>query len=371
MVAYDADKSLAGHADSLALLADAARALDSATGRVHSAAADLFVPADIRLTDHYRTLMAQILRGLVSAIEDDCRHRLVQALGDDAPTELRASLGAARIDIAMPILERAMILRDPDLIAALLRRVDEHRLSEALVRDMPTGHDDLIGRLFDKGDSEIARAAMALMIAESRRSDHFGDPALARTDLPPELERRLLWWIAAALRDYMTRQHGLDPLRADLLIAGVASGILAEAEPGSTLEERAETLVDLLAEHDLLTDLLLADALMEGRLALLAAGLAHRAALPPAAVWTMITDPAGASLAVLLRAIGCARDTAVAMLWRLGSARGMAADSMAARVEHFDGLAPSDARQVVQIWRLDSEYRRTIARIADVSGWRR
>src|SRR6476620_2372879 len=85
------------------LLADAARAADSARARLATALVDLFLPGDTRLTDQQRITMERILRGLVMAVEDEFRGRLIDAMGDAATPELAAALITARVELAAPI----------------------------------------------------------------------------------------------------------------------------------------------------------------------------------------------------------------------------------------------------------------------------
>jgi hypothetical protein len=53
---------------------------------------------------------------------------------------------------------------------------------------------------------------MAVLVARSRRLDRFQEPVLARTELPAELQHRLVWTIAAARRAYL-----VDSMRSSLL----------------------------------------------------------------------------------------------------------------------------------------------------------
>lgn len=351
-------------------LADAARALDNADDRIDRAANDLFHDAAVNLSDQHRAQIGQLVRALIGAIEDELRLRLCTALAEERP-ELVAALGSVGVAIALPLLERTQLLREPGLVAAMLRRVDEHRLAIMLGRDSPYHVADLAQRLLDLGDADIAEATMALLIAESRRYDQFGDPALARTDLPPGPHRQLLWSVAAALRHWLVRQQAVPDSQADLLLAGAVGGLLAEHEDADTLEGRAAALAALLHDRGLIDDRLLADALEEGWLALFSAAVAQRAGIDATGVWSMIADPAGMMLGTVLRAIDCARDAAVTMLWRIGSAEGADEDVIVARAEAFDALGRHDAAEAVLIWRLDPNYRRAVIEIGEGGPGRR
>jgi uncharacterized protein (DUF2336 family) len=351
-------------------LGDSVRALSGAERRVDNALTDFFMAPEGRLSDRHRAQMAQLLRALISAIEDDVRVRLVHRLvRERVRPELSASLGAAHVGIALPLLERSAALRDPDLIAALLRRVDEHRLALALGRDAPHHPAGVAQHLLDLDDVPVARAAMALLIAESRRYDQFGDPHLARCDLPEPLRTRFTWRVAAALRHHMVGRHDMPPVEADLHLSAVVGEILAEVEPVPSLETSAGRLAMVMLERALITDAMLLAAIEEGWLALFAAMLAARAGLEATTVWTMISDPSALMLAASLRAIGCGRAPAITILWRLGSAEGLSEDALGDRADIFDRIGEDEAQDALHIWRLDPEYRQMITRLngADVA----
>ena len=79
----------------------------------------------------------------------------------------------------------------------------------------------------------------------------------------------------------------------------------------------------------------------------------------------MVADPSGMMLGTVLRAIGCGRDAAVTMLWRIGSAEGAGEDVLIERAEAFEKLSVRDAAEAVLIWRLDPNYRRAVIEIGE------
>lgn len=347
-------------------LFDAARALDSVEDRVGRAATDLFHShATADLSDQHRAQITQLMRALIGAIEDELRIRIAAALEGNGDAALVDALGSVTMPIALPLLEPTPLLREADLVSALLRRVDEHRLALTLGRDSPYHVADLAQRLLDLGDAELAEGTMALLIAESRRYDQFGDPALARTDLQPGPHRKLLWAVAAALRHYLVRHHGMVESQADLLLADAVRALLAEHDDADTLEGRADALAGLLADRDLVDDVMLAAALEEGWLALFTACLARRAGIDSAGIWSMITDPQGMMLGTVLRAIECDREQAVTILWRIGSAEGVSEEVVIERADAFDALDQHEAAEAVLIWRLDPNYRRAVIEIGE------
>ena len=353
------------------VLLDGLARMSTSIGRQLSAVMiDLFRPEGERLSDLERTTMRHLLDQVVGAAEDELRSRILARKDLRATVEFEASLGAPHVPIARPILDRVGLLRDPELVGALLRRTKDYALIGHLRRlggtPEPGGLDELPSR-----DGEIGRAAMALLIAESRRNDRFEEPALARADLPAAVERRLVWRVAAALREYGVRQHGLDGNRLDAVIAGEAGDMLVDRESAGTLEAAAGRLADLLEEAGLAHDELLVEALFAGRPALYFALLARRASLSHDAVRELASAVEGHL--VILRAAGTGREAALRLALVLHEALGGEAEehSAAAWAEAFDALSRNEAAAAVRPWLFDSGYRAALAELAGRSdgGW--
>jgi uncharacterized protein (DUF2336 family) len=341
---------------------DAARALlAAARERFAVAAADLLLPDQSRLTEWQRLTAAALLTRLIHGLEDELRARLaVRFEGHEA---FHAALSSARVPIVLPILERANVLRDADLGNVLVRRVEEHRYWKAKA---PSGSADLLFELVRDGDEQVAAEAMELVVARSRRFDRFQEPAMGQVDLPAELQHKLVWLVAAALRHYAVQQHGLAAV--DGAIEEEASALIAAHDEGAILEARAMRLVRRLHALGRLDDGLLVRTLAEGMLPLFIAGLATLTALDYGAAWEVIADPRGRGPAILLRAAGVGRDAAAQILLAANSraplVSGVEGDATAAQLETFDSLDPASAAEVLRLWRADPGYRLSIARIS-------
>lgn len=343
---------------------DAARLLlAAARERFSVAAIDLLLPEQSRLSEWQRLTAATLLGQLVRTVEDSLRATLAERFADHE--ELHAALSSAHVPIALPLLERANVLRDIDLGHVLVRRVEEHRFHKA---NAGTAENDLVLELIRHPDDAIASEAMALLIARSRRFDRFQEPVMAETELPAEIQHRLVWMVAAALRQYMVQQHRLGAGAADAAIAAAAVALLAAYDEGDSLEARSMRLARLLDRSGRLDDALLLRSLEEGILPLFVAGIASRCALDNAAGWEILSDPRGRGPALLLRAAGMERDTAAAILLILNARgrlfSGMEGDATAAQLDLFDGTDDQAAREVLHLWQVDPGYRAAIARLS-------
>ena len=315
------------------------------------ATTDLFLPARHRVSDRLRASASVMLDALVGSIERDMRLALAAALTDRA--EIAASLASASVAIAIPLLGDAGTLRHPPLVALLLRRAGQFVLAQRL---LPPGA-ERSGLLIDDSESTIAAAAMALVIAEARRVDRFGDPALLVDDLPAELAYWLTWQVAAALRHYLCAQHGLAEADADALVPAAAQTALATHDEGRGLEAAAAWLAARLAADERIDGALLQALLTGGDVAAFTAALASAARIAPEQGWDFVAEPAVGRLASLLCAAGVDRASAAAILLLL--VKGDAA----AELDRFDAC---DRQAVVGTFAslaLEPQYRAAIAAI--------
>jgi hypothetical protein len=332
----------------------AARLLASARARAAAVAADLALPADLRLTDRQRREVAALFAAVVGDAEDALRSALVERLSAEAPETLRAALGSASLAIALPCLEAGPLLADEQLLPLLLRRVEEHRLAAA-----GTDH-GLLTALAGDDDAAVAAEAMGLLIGLNSRFDAFQEPLVGRSDIPADLRHRLLWTIGAALRRYAIERHGLDPAAVDAAITAAAAATLPGYDEADGVEARAMRLAGLLAARGRLEDGVIVQAAEEGNLALLLALLAVRAGLGFDTAWELLSDPGGGGAPLLLRAATLDRAPAASILFRLSTADAAAA----ARLDRFDTLSRPEVTRLLGPWRADPAYRDAIAELA-------
>ena len=341
---------------------DAARLLlAAARERFAVAATDLLLPDRARLTEWQRLTASALLARLVRSIEDDLRARLaIRFAGHEA---LHAALSSAHVPIALPILERAQALRDADLSTILVRRVEEHRFWTG--RTVAEA-DDFLFALVRDGDAGIAAEAMELVIARSRRFDRFQEPVMGQVELPAELQHKLVWIVAAALRHYIVQHHHLA--QVDAAVEEAALATIAAYDEGESLESRALRLAHRLQQAGRLNGESLARALADGMLPLFVAGIATLCALDQVAAWEVLSDPRGRGPALLLRAAGLEREQAAAILLALNARgpllSGAEGEATASQLELFDTVDRGAAQDVLRLWQADPAYRASVARIS-------
>lgn len=341
---------------------DAARLLlAAARERFAVAATDLLLPDGARLTEWQRLTAARLLSRLVGSIEDELRARLAERF--QAHEALHAALSSAHVPIALPILERAQVLRDSDLTLILVRRVEEHRFWQTAAT---AGRQDLLFELVRDADETVAAEAMDLVIARSRLFDRFQEPAVGRVELPAELQHKLVWMIAAALRHYIVQHHAVGAVYA--AVQDAATAVIGGYDESAGLEAHAMHLARRLHAEGRLDGAMLARIIGDGVLPFFIAGLSVLCGLDPLAAWEVLSDPRGRGPALLLRAAGLAREDAAAILLVLNTRgpllSGAEGEAAASQLELFDTMDEGSACEVLRLWQADPAYRASVARIS-------
>jgi hypothetical protein len=335
---------------------DEARLLHAAAlERLTVAAADLALPERLRLSDWQRSKASSLAGKLIRTVEDELRADLAASEAIRAHQALAAAFASAHVPIAIPMLER-VAFSDHALVATLVRRTQEHR--RAPIR--ASGETPFLVGLIADGDPMVAEHAMAVLIGQSRRLDTFDEPAAARTELPAELEHRLVWRVAAALRQYMVEIHGLGAAAADKQVVAAAERLLARYDEGDVLEARAMRLVRRLHETGRLDDAVMERIISEGSLTLFIAAIAVRTSISHASAWEIASEPKGRGLVFLLRAAAIDRGRAAAILLILAASE----EAVAAQVDMFDVTDVASARDALRLWRVNPGYREAIAELS-------
>jgi hypothetical protein len=333
------------------LLAEAAQVARHADARLTAALNDLFLPDFVRPTDSQRAAMANMLDALVTEIDHSLRQGLIARLGEAAPPVL----SVARIPIVRPIFDRAGVLRDRELVGLLLARAEEHRIALAIRRVAQISPEPM--PIVQLGVTPELEAT--LQLAENRRTGSLGEPTITVRDVPADLLHRLLWWAAAALRDYLDRSTPLDPASRDEALASVVAAHLAAHDEGQTLEAAAmRVAIALNGQESLLFELF-----RGGRFSLFVALLAVRARIDFAPAFMLAADPGIGALAVLLRAVDAPTQVAAPILLQMAAINRLSEAKLEERVNDFLDLEREAAQDAVGPWRLDRAFRHAIADI--------
>lgn len=360
------------HRDPSQLIARAAAAETRERAALAAAIDDFFLPDEARLDDRMRSSIALTLSGLVVAVEGALKShaaRLLVARDNVALGDMLTLSDASVLDR----LVGAGLLRDSEMMRELIARVRQDAIGDALPAEAPAVADEpsLLSRLASHGDSVVAAAANALFAAESRRRGLF--EGVAQTDLPADLHHRLVWWVAAALRERFTgreRFAGTDDLAAlDRALAEAAMRSLSAHDEGDRLEAVAMRLAAAYeASPKELPDLLV-EALGDRRIALFTALLAHAVGLDYDQARDVVADPEGGRLWLVLRALETGR-TAIARIG-LALCEADARRDLEGFADSLDGImlvTPEDARAALGPMKLHPDFRAALSALMRGAG---
>jgi hypothetical protein len=326
--------------DASELLARAAAAELCAQSGLQVTIDDFFLPEDNRLDERSRSALSALLHGLVAAVE----------------SQIRRHGGNLTPDPVFGRLMRSGLLRDPELMAELIGRVRQELLGHELPVHAPDDLErpSLINRFVEHPDRVVAASAMALLIAESRRRTSPDAGQLVQTDLPAELHHRLVWWVAAALREASG-----DPTAAlDHALSEAAMRSLAAYDEGDRLETSAMRFALAVNPQRGALSELLVEALGDRRIVLFIALLGHALGVDYAIAREMVLDVGGERLWLALRALEMPRAAVAQVGYALCEAdprRDL--ESFAEMLDAIASIEPIQARAALTPLRLHPDYR--------------
>lgn len=344
------------------LNARAARADARADRDLTAAVTDFLLPDEARLDDRTRHALGALVRGTIGAVEAAVRRHAARLLAERGAPERAEALLTARADVTARLLH-AGLLRDPEMMGELLARVRQDGLAAALplapaVADEPS----LVVRLAGAPDAVVARAAAALLVADNRRRDAAERAAESGGELPAELHHRLVWWVAAAIRD----PHDHDTDRA---IAEAALRAIAAHDEGERADAVAMRLAAAIAPNPRELPDLLVEALADRRVGLFTALVAHAAGLPHEAARAVTLEPGGDRLWLALRAIALDRATIARIALALAEAEpARDIEGFADQLDAIVAIDPVAARAALLPLTLDADYRAAIRALARSEG---
>lgn len=357
--------------DGAQLLALARLRSDEGRAELFAVIGDLFHDRHDVVSAQERALMLDILEKLIGEVARDVRRKLSLKLADapGLPRELAVLLANDEIEVATPILMRSNALQDVDLIEIIRHRSRQHILAVAMRRDVTspvsdalveTGDRDVIRALLENQDANIARITLAYLVEQSKTLDEFQEPLVRRRDLPAELARRMVYWVAASLRQALVERFEIDIDALDDRLEPVVKEEIAEAVAESEADSAAAVLSRALGDARQLTPRLLLQTLRKGEVQLFEAMFAEMCGLRLKLINRLAYEPGGQGLAVAARGIGLNREEFATIFLLTRRARagqaGFAPAELGRALEFFDRLTHAAADTVLTRWRRDPDY---------------
>lgn len=289
----------------------------------------------------------------------------------DLASALRAALPggwlAANDDDDAILIERltgAGLLDDAGVIALLLQRADEERISIAARARAGRREARVLQGLVSHDQGAVAAAAMALILARGRRRDRFGQSLITLDDLKAPSADHLIQAVAAALRSELAGSRGAGD--ADRELASAATHVSRQRDADRGLVALTTALIGKLDEVGALSDDLVLAAANEGEIGFVGAVLARRAGLPVETALDHLLSNSGLSTMALFRAAGTSRELAAGLLAAVGDLLGIADAGEA--MGKFDAMTPADVDAAHSWLATDTAYRSALQRLGDSRG---
>ncbi|MDF7777119.1 DUF2336 domain-containing protein [Sphingomonas sp. AOB5] len=352
------------------LLARAAAAETCAYRALVVATDDFFLPEEQRLDERTRSAMAVLLRGLVETVEAEIREHATRLLASRGESVLAQALANDTAPV-LSRLSRSGLLRDPELMTELMARVRQELVGNALPMQgaIDPERPSLINRFVQHPDRVVAAGAMAVLIAESRRRGSPESGQLSQTELPAELHHRLVWWVAAAIRERVgdAAEGAFDAL--DRALSDAATRSLTAYDEGDRLEATAMRFAAAIDAQPQELPQLLVESLGDRRIVLFNALLAHALGVPYSLARDVVLDPAGDRLWLALRALELSRDTVAKVGYALCEAdprRDL--EKFADTLDAIAAIGAGEARAALSPLKLHPDYRAAVLALGRAGG---
>jgi len=296
---------------------------------------------------------------------------MLRCLVADVAAALRASLPNGRLpanddsDTALiDELSASGLLDEPELMALLLRRADEERISSAARARSGRREARVLQGLVSHEYGAVAAAAMALILGRGRRRDRFGQCLLAFDDLSPAAANALIHAVAAGLRRELAAARSASG--ADLELAQASEQLLERRDEERGIEGLTASLVHFLDEAGSLSDELVLAAANEGEVTFVAEVLARRAGVPSEAALEELLSGNAKHVMALLRAAQGSRELAAGLLASIGDLLGI--EDAGAAITTFDAMTDTEV-QGARAWLVTAAaYRAALERLGQGRG---
>ncbi len=341
---------------------------------------DLIISQDGRLSDRERALTDQVLTRLVRDMELLVRQQVAVQLAalPNAPVGLIEMLARDDISVASPILQHSKVLQESTLIEIIRQRTHEHQLCIVMrehvsmaVSDAFIEHaadPDILEALIRNPNADLSSAAIAYLVAESRRFDQFQEPLLSRADLPPNLAAQMFWWVSAHLRDKILSEFNISEHELDPILENTTKAIIeaTDAERSKSIGASAALLVSALKEENQLTVEFIINTLRNHRIPAFCAGLSSLTGISFATVNRIIHDKDITPFAVLCKAVKFSEAHFSSMALLLMQSRNnnrQQLNDLRGVIELFRKISSEQAQLTLNYWHNDSELQKAATKI--------
>jgi uncharacterized protein (DUF2336 family) len=329
---------------------------------------DLYSDEEELLTEQDRAIMVDIIRQLIGEVEASVRRTLAERLAEQpgAPEDLVVTLANDEIEVALPILLKSEVLKDPELIEIIQYRTMEHQVAIAMrpkvseqVSDalVETNDEEVITTLLSNQNALISNSTMNHLVEQSDQVIGYQEPLVRRHDLPADLAKKLYWAVSAALRKHIVANFDLDPTDIDETMESAVNDAMGREvnlvpEHGTPGEQTGS-----ISEQDLHV---LTGLLRKGEVSMFLDKFTSLTKLRLTLVRRLLFEPGGEGLAIACKGIGLDKATFVSIFIRFRQGRlgdkEVEAEELSRALSFYDQINPEAARTLMRRWQRDPDY---------------
>ncbi|MEQ8369599.1 MAG: DUF2336 domain-containing protein [Alphaproteobacteria bacterium] len=336
---------------------------------------DLFLGGEKILSERERALMSEILRQLIRDVEMKVRRELSEGFAsrNDAPHDLIVALANDEYEVAHPVLLNSEVLQDMELVEIVRHRTQQHQLAIAMRKSLSeavtdalveAGDEDVVRTLLENSNAQISQTTMEYLVEQSERLDSYQNPLLGRSDLPPDLAKRMYWWVSAALREHIVTHFAIDATELDEHLERTADELLHHDEPVS---DKSIKLARQLNQRGEIDAQILLKTLRQGEISLFEAMLSEVTKVRVNLIRRVIYEPGGEALAICARALDVDKPTfaSIFLLSRQGRTGDRVVDpkELSRVLGLFDRITPENGRKMLRNWQRDPGYLDAVRRV--------
>jgi uncharacterized protein (DUF2336 family) len=315
----------------------------------------LLFESEGELSPEVRTLIDQILTGLIHHVEGEVRQRVSQRLATlkSAPHELTKLLANDEIEIARPVLHHSPVLSESDLIEIVERKTVGHREAIAKRPEVPASvsaalvaakEPKVVEALLANMGAAIPRAVFGDLVKLAEAVDSIRKPLVARKDMPKDLAHKMFWFVSAAMRHAILERFAVDPKELDAVLAEMLSAEDAAAVKRAGTKKLQWTMGEVNA---------LIGKLKAGDVAGFTTALAQLVGVELPVAAKIVADTGGEALAIACKALGADRSQFTTIFLQLdykrfGKARPIAHVQNVSKI--YDLLPREKAVAQVSLW---------------------
>lgn len=341
--------------------------------------ADLFLEQGEVLSARERAIMTDILRTLIREVEMTVRKELAERLSasETVPGSLLHDLANDAIEVAHPILVRSEVLQNAELIEVIRHRTMEHRLAIAMRKSVESevadalvesGEVEVMERLLENPGADLSAGAMEQIVIRSEKDERLHLPLVSRDDLAPDLAKRMLWWVSAALRKHIVTAYEIDPASLDVEIETAVRGLI-EGKEGGAIDPKSALEYDVAHKQVDPEDLL--RFLRRGEVSIFKNMLAKKLGLRLELLRRLLFEPGGEGLAIGCRAVEIPPKIFAAIYRLTREAKEQTDETevgeLTRATQLYLAIDPDMAREVLTKWRRDPEYLWAIKQLSRVA----